>query len=246
MDFNSNTVVTVLVVISNFAYLFPAILSWYVRFYELFSYLVTVFVVSSLHHLCTDGEICFGIDPVILSGLDTSFAFIAIGVTLISVAIYELLFMNRMQQLINEGYTVRTYPISRAYSDKMSYVLVKHTYADIFIAFLIIIVIISVFVLGDSAMALNLILAIYVAIVWTFHWLLYWRLKIRNRDQRYYWPAILIAIVFAVTSVLIFGVLEHKKGRVLHALWHVTGALTCAAWLIGTTAYHIWSARDDD
>jgi hypothetical protein len=234
-----NGAVAFLLIVSNFVYLFPALLAWFCRYFELVGYLITVFVVSSMHHLCKDWGICFGVPPEIFLDLDMSFALIAVGMSMLSVAIYELIKVNRMRSLVREGYTVRMYPMTR-YGDKSEYVLVKHTYADIWITFLVVITIISVLILENNDIVVYVILGVFILLAFAFHWILYWRFKISTRSVRYYWPALALWFIFTVLSLVIFMYLERvHENRELHALWHITGALGCASWIIGTTAFFI-------
>jgi hypothetical protein len=239
-------VIAVLLVVSNLIYLVPAVIAWYVRYFELLAYLVAVCFVSAMHHLCHDGGICFGVPPDVYAKSDTAFALIAVGITSISFAIYELIPKERMARLVHRGYTVRSYPMTlgtgpskNAHPDSPEYVLVKHTYADLFITFYVILMIITTFAMGDENLIVFAVAAIYAVLVIAFHWGLYWRFKKRLGVIRYYWPAIVLSVIFAVVSVIIFKILEDRRGRVLHTIWHVTGAMTCASFLIGTTAFFV-------
>ena len=82
--------VWILIVLSNLAYLVPAIVAHWLRFYNLTAALVLVTLFSSVHHICDDAKMC-GLHPSeVLTDMDLICAYLAIAITLLNIATYDL------------------------------------------------------------------------------------------------------------------------------------------------------------
>lgn len=127
------------------------------------------------------------------------------------------------------------YSTSSIESASSRYVLVKHTYADI--ATLIYYAVIIFSVLGyRGTITEALIIFGYGVLAVGLSFLLYWRMKSKTLKQRFHGWFMLAALVTGIIGISIYAA-EDTIGRSFHAVWHLTGALTCLFLIWGASRH---------
>jgi hypothetical protein len=228
------TDVWLLIILTNIAYLFPAILAWLLRIYDLVAILALVSIISPMHHICYDLGLCDHQFAHVFSFLDVMTAYFAMAIALMYVVNRDLI---RLPKHIanNERITAMFSSSIDENETNVRYVLQKHTYADIASITYFIVIIFAV--LGYNGRLVEpLIIGGYGLIMTGLSFLFYWPMKIKHWRRRFNHWFLLAALVSAIVGSTFYGG-ESIIGRSFHAPWHVCGALTCTFLILAASGH---------
>lgn len=225
------TEVWVFITLTNLAYLFPAILAWARRLYDLVAAVAIVSIVSTAHHLCDDAGMCNDHMNHVMDIVDVIVAYNAIATALMFVVNYDLV---KVDERLNDDVSI--YVMASVESVSSRYVLVKHTYADIATMIYYAVIVFAVLAFNGTLIEPIIIFSFGLLVV-AMSFLFYWRMKINTLHKRFNGWFILAAAVTAIADTLLFTG-EHFIGRAFHAVWHMGGALT-SVFLIWGASNHL-------
>lgn len=236
----STEALTILTVATNAAYLVPAYMLATRRLQAEAVFMLAVVLFSSLYHLCRDGSICVpGLDPLRWQLLDHLVANLALGQTILVAVTYKL-----RKRSSTTTTAARESGGVRARLDGYTLVSVRGA-AAMRAAYAVSTITIIVLLRGTIGEYVGTIVLAVATLA------LAYVLSALRRTRRHsfvlvwrpYWRRVrLIAVSLAFVSMLLSGVLFFAEdtlampgnpARLLHAMWHVNGALTAALLVVG-------------
>lgn len=200
----------VFLILTNLAYLLPAIEAWLLGIYEVAAANIAVAVVSSMHHFCYDTLFCPLEVTQSMQLVDIALAHYAVSRAVIFLVNYDPIKANGRLRLV------------------------RHTYADFAQVIYDALIIFSVISFGNSLVS-SLLLTAYAFSVIAFSLIVHWRMKAKTFKLRFNWK-IFVAIAFGILGVVLF-VMEEQIGRPFHSLWHICGGLTSLFALLGASGH---------
>jgi Protein of unknown function (DUF3522) len=208
-DDGATTAQSVLLVLSNVAFLVAAVVACVRRFFPEFAYLLVMTVVSAMYHLCAGGIACFGTDCGVMRVVDNVFAYTLITVVALFVLQYDVPH-NTVYKYVKADKSVGTF-------DGGVYVAFRHLLVLTAFAFN------GVLVTNDSSFAwtpaINVIYAVVVVLLVRFaippH---------RLPRSNYHLWYLAGAIVFGTLGVLAFF-FDDSSYWSFHTSWHVAAAI---------------------
>lgn len=211
------------ILLTNLAYLLPAIVAWELELYSNVVAKIAVSIVSSLHHVCYDVGLCDARLALALSHLDMMLAYYNIALDTMFMVNFDLV---RHKYVIEDSDPSIERVVTRT-------ALIRHTYADIALVVFEVLLFFCV-TYFENTLTSALILMVYLVAVVIISFVLYWRIKRETFWQRFNVPLLIMVAIVAILGVSIFA-FEVTIGRPFHGLWHLCGAATSLLILLASS-----------
>jgi hypothetical protein len=212
--------------LSNVAYLLPALRTYRLRAYRFMTWLLAVAIASTFHHFCFDGHLCEGKVGLVSQEVDITLALYVGALSFLFTVAYDPVKVNIERVLPETETRLRVHYYH--YQD--------HTYSQVMEVVFLLVTLYLVLFFGNSWLTIGLLLGLLAALIF-LNVALYWRLKAKTWRQRYNFFKLGIGLALAVLATVLF-VGQAIWGRIFHPIWHILTALS-ADFLIAGASGHI-------